>query len=237
MNPPPKQNPAGRGRQAAGAWLQGARMQTMAQLPSRSGAAERRLLRLDAHLHRRPIAQPCAAAATASGTVTATLHGRAALSLQNADMEISILSGGGFIGAVQLTTGDPKTDVNPMRVPSYQTIDPHSYDPGNAEHVAAYGSDVQGRLMAGYMGHFTCFPQFGNSPDEFEAVGYGQHGELLTVVILQIWPSFPCSMEEWIPLCLLEYSARFARTGMGATSGRRRAADDGGAPAEQPLQF
>jgi hypothetical protein len=33
--------------------------------------------------------------------------------------------------------------------------------------------------MSGYMGHFTCFPQFDASQEEFAASGYGQHGELV----------------------------------------------------------
>ena len=60
-------------------------------------------------------------------------------------------------------------------------MDPHDYNPANAKHAALYGTDVQGRLMSGYMGHYTCFPQFGNSPEEFEAAGYGQHGEAIIV--------------------------------------------------------
>lgn len=162
--------------------------------------AARRLRCLGSHINPRPVDQlspASAAGATAAAAFTTTtettLHGRAALTLKNGCMEISTCLGGGFIGAVQLTTGDPKTDVNPMRVPDYQTIDPHSYDPNNgaqhsshsyrpclhwlilatlaarnhaADHRTAYGSDVQGRLMSGYMGHFTCFPQFGNSADE-----------------------------------------------------------------------
>ena len=45
------------------------------------------------------------------------LHGRQALTLSNGRMALSVLPGGGFIGAVHLTTGDPTADVNPMRVP------------------------------------------------------------------------------------------------------------------------
>ena len=45
------------------------------------------------------------------------LHGRQALTLSNGRMALSVLPGGGFIGAVHLTTGNPTADVNPMRVP------------------------------------------------------------------------------------------------------------------------
>jgi hypothetical protein len=125
---------------------------------------------------------PSAASGGPATVTETTLHGRSALTLSNGSMSMSVLPGGGFIGAVHLTTGDPRADINPMRVPDYQTIDPHTFDPENEAHAAAYGTDVQGRLMSGYMGHYTCFPQFGSSPEEFKAVGYGQHGEAIDVL-------------------------------------------------------
>jgi hypothetical protein len=125
------------------------------------------------------------AAAMPTGAAAATrisqtrLHGREALTIANGKMQLSVLPGGGFIGEVRLTSGRARTDINPMRVPHYPTIDPHTFR--YAQHGAAYGTDVQARLMSGYMGHFTCFPQFGNQPEEFKAADYSQHGEALTV--------------------------------------------------------
>jgi hypothetical protein len=107
------------------------------------------------------------------------LHGRDALTIANGKMQLSVLPGGGFIGEVRLTSGRARTDINPMRVPHYPTIDPYNFT--YARDGAAYGTDVQARLMSGYMGHFTCFPQFGNQPEEFKAADYSQHGEALTV--------------------------------------------------------
>jgi hypothetical protein len=104
------------------------------------------------------------------------------MSLANSKMVLSVLPGGGFIGDVHLTTGDPKVDVNPMRVPHYQTMDPFAYDAANPEHAEKWGENwVQSKLMSGYMGQFTCFPQFGHSAAEFAASGYGQHGEAILV--------------------------------------------------------
>jgi hypothetical protein len=107
------------------------------------------------------------------------LHGRRALVLRNARMRLAVLPGGGFIADAGLISSDPRVSVNPMRVPHYQTIDPHTYD--LARHGGVYGTGIQRRLMSGYMGHFTCFPQFAaSSPAEF-AQDYGQHGELIAV--------------------------------------------------------
>ena len=55
-----------------------------------------------------------------------TLHGRRAFVLENDRMRVSTLPGGGFIGEIRFKSPDPKKNVNPMRVPHYQTIDPYS---------------------------------------------------------------------------------------------------------------
>ncbi len=108
-----------------------------------------------------------------------TLHGRRAFVLENDRMRVSTLPGGGFIGEIRFKSADPKMSVNPMRVPHYQTIDPYTYDV--AKHGAIYGTDMQRRLMSGYMGHFLCFPHFGASSKAEFANDYGQHGEALAV--------------------------------------------------------
>lgn len=108
-----------------------------------------------------------------------TLHGRRAFVLQNGLMRVSTLPGGGFIGEIRFLSADPRKSVNPMRVPHYQTIDPHTYDV--AKHGALYGTDVQRRLMSGYMGDFLCFPYFGPSSKAEFALDLGQHGEALAV--------------------------------------------------------
>ncbi len=107
------------------------------------------------------------------------LHGRRAFILENDRMRVSTLPGGGFIGEIRFKSNDPKKSVNPMRVPHYQTIDPYTYD--IEKHGALYGTDIQRRLMSGYMGDFLCFPQFGPSSKAEFSFDYGQHGEALAV--------------------------------------------------------
>jgi len=108
-----------------------------------------------------------------------SLHGRRAFILENSQMQVSTLPGGGFIGEIRFKSGDPKKDVNPMRVPHYPTIDPHTYD--TEKHGALYGTDVQRRLMSGYMGDFLCFPHFGPSSAAEFRLDLGQHGEAVAV--------------------------------------------------------
>jgi hypothetical protein len=107
------------------------------------------------------------------------LHGRRAFILENGRMRMATLPGGGFIGEIRLVSDDPKKSVNPMRVPHYPTIDPYAYDV--AKHGALYGTDIQRRLMSGYMGDFLCFPHFGPSSAAEFALDLGQHGEALAV--------------------------------------------------------
>jgi hypothetical protein len=92
---------------------------------------------------------------------------------------VATLPGGGFIGEIRFKSDDPKRSVNPMRVPHYQTIDPHTYDA--AQHGGLYGTDIQRRLMSGYMGDFLCFPIFGPSSAAEFALDLGQHGEAVAV--------------------------------------------------------
>lgn len=105
------------------------------------------------------------------------LHGRDAFIVSNGLLSLSVLPGGGYIGDVRLVSDDPGLNISPMRVPDYQTIDPYRFDP--ARDAAKYSNAANRQVMAGYMGHFTCFPQFGYSAAEFAASGYGSHGELI----------------------------------------------------------
>ncbi len=108
-----------------------------------------------------------------------SLHGRRAFVLENDQIRVSTLPGGGYIGEIRFKSDDPKKSVNPMRVPHYQTIDPYSFDP--ARHGALYGRGGQRLVMSGYMGHFLCFPHFGPSSEAELGYGLGAHGEALAV--------------------------------------------------------
>jgi len=87
-----------------------------------------------------------------------------------------VLKGGGHLAEIRLLSSDPKAAINPMRVPHYPTIDPHTYDP--TKHDAIYGTDPHRWLSSGYMGHLLCFPFYGppSSKDEI-AAHLGNHGE------------------------------------------------------------
>lgn len=104
------------------------------------------------------------------------LHGREAYTLENDEMRISMLTGGGFIGEVRFRSEDAKKAVNPLRVPHYQTFDPQNFDP--TLHQSYYGT----RLGAGYMGSFLCFPYIGKNTVPAElAADVTTHGEAVGV--------------------------------------------------------
>ena len=82
---------------------------------------------------------------------TETVHGRSAYTLTNGRLRISALTGGGHLVDLRLISRDPALAISPFYVPTYPTIDPHTYDP--AHHSARYGAGENARLLAGYMGH------------------------------------------------------------------------------------
>ena len=106
--------------------------------------------------------------------------GRESYALQNSNMRISILTGGSYIAEIRLLSAGGQESVNPMFIPHYNTIDPHNYHPES--HQDLYGLGRNAKLMAGYMGHYLCFPYFGGGvTSEEEELGYSTHGEAYTV--------------------------------------------------------
>src|SRR4030095_4336872 len=101
-------------------------------------------------------------------------QGRRAHSIENADLRVTVLVGGGHIAEIF----DKRTGVNPLWIPPWPSIEPSAYDP--ARHPE-YGGGADASLLAGIMGHNLCLDIFGGpSPDE-AAAGLPVHGEASTV--------------------------------------------------------
>jgi hypothetical protein len=107
------------------------------------------------------------------------VYGRDAYILENGYIRIAALRGGGHLAEIRLISDDPRKNINPMRVPHYPTIDPHTYDA--SKHDAIYGSDPHRWLSSGYMGHLLCFPLYGPPSEEEAKAGLGNHGEAAIV--------------------------------------------------------
>jgi hypothetical protein len=97
-------------------------------------------------------------------------HGRAARSIENDDLSVVVLPGGGHIGGIV----DTRSGVNPLWVPPWPSVDPSN---GDAIDSALYGSGVDAALLAGIMGHNLCLDIFGGPSDEEAAAGLTAHGE------------------------------------------------------------
>jgi hypothetical protein len=151
---------------------------------------------------------PGGAQAGATSIAEETFHGRRALVLQNADMRLAVLPGGGFIADASLKSADPRLAVDPMRIPHYPTIDPYTYDVH--KHGALYGTGIQRRLMSGYMGHFTAFPQFAASSAAEFAQDYGQHGELIAVKWRRVGAGPDLVMAADLPMTRFSFERRIA---------------------------
>ena len=107
------------------------------------------------------------------------MHGRRAVVIENDLMRVAAFSGGGYLGEIRLKSKDPLLAINPMRVPHYKTIEPQDYD--DEKHNALYGEGGDRKIMAGYMGHFLCFPYLGGLSQQEKDQGLGAHGEAAVV--------------------------------------------------------
>ena len=90
----------------------------------------------------------------------ANIYGRPGWILENGQMRVALLRGGGHIAEVRLISPNPRVAINPMFIP-----------PGN-----------------GYMGHLVCFPHYGPASPEERAQGLSGHGEAGSVEWQQTRP-------------------------------------------------
>ena len=111
-------------------------------------------------------------------TVSTMFRGRRAASIENRDMRVTVLEGGGHIAEVF----DKHAGVNPLWIPPWPSIEPSSYV---AAGDTTYGANVESQLLAGIMGHNLCLDIFGGPSAEEEAAGLRPHGEA-SIVSYQI---------------------------------------------------
>jgi len=99
-----------------------------------------------------------------------SFRGRRAASIENADLRVTVLHGGGHIVEIF----DKRSGVNPLWVPTWPSIEPSEYD--LARHPE-YGDNVEAKLLASIMGHNLCMDIFGGPSPEEAALGIAVHGE------------------------------------------------------------
>jgi hypothetical protein len=77
---------------------------------------------------------------------------RAAWTIENARLRVTVLKTGGHVAAIILK----ESGINPLWIQSRPTIETDQYVA--ARHERFYGGGSGARLMSGIMGHSLCFP-------------------------------------------------------------------------------
>lgn len=106
--------------------------------------------------------------AVVTGTAS-TFHGRSALQIENSRVRVTVLTEGGHIAEIL----DKGSNVNPLWIPPWPSIEPSSYRDGSPD----YGNNSESRLLAGIMGHNLCLDFFGPPSSDEAAAGLTVHGE------------------------------------------------------------
>jgi hypothetical protein len=100
----------------------------------------------------------------------AKYNGRRAFSIENNNLHVTVLPGGGHIAGIL----DKRSGVNPLWSPPWKSVDPVTFD---AARHPEFGTGSDARLLAGIMGHNLCLDIFGGPSAEEEAAGMTAHGE------------------------------------------------------------
>lgn len=96
--------------------------------------------------------------------------GRKAVSLENADLRVTVLEEGGHIAEVF----SKHAQVNPLWIPHWRSVEPSSYALPEYPH---FGKGSDAKLLAGIMGHNLCLDLFGGPSSAEAAAGITAHGE------------------------------------------------------------
>lgn len=96
--------------------------------------------------------------------------GRRAVSIENADLRVTVLEEGGHIAEVF----DKRAQVNPLWVPHWPSVEPSGF---SFEKYPQFGAGSDAKLLAGIMGHNLCLDLFGGPSSAEAAAGITAHGE------------------------------------------------------------
>jgi len=128
-------------------------------------------------------------------------NGRRAVTIENADLHVTVLPGGGHIAAIV----DKRSGVNPLWSPPWNSFDPVTFD---ATKHPEFGAGSDARLLAGIMGHNLCLDIFGGPSVQEEAAGVTAHGEGSVVMFDVTENSRELTMKALMPLAQLHFERR-----------------------------
>ena len=103
-------------------------------------------------------------------THTSLFRGRRAAAIENDDLRVTVVEGGGHIAEVF----HKAIGVSPLWIPPWPSIEPGDYVRSKD---ATYGASIESHLLAGIRGHNLCLDIFGGPSDEEYAAGLQPHGE------------------------------------------------------------
>lgn len=128
-------------------------------------------------------------------------NGRRAVTIENADIHVTVLPGGGHIAGIV----DKRTGVNPLWTPVWNSVDPVTFDAGKHPE---FGSGSDARLLAGIMGQNLCLDIFGGPSAEEEAAGVTAHGEGSVVAFDVTESNGELVMKALMPLAQIHFERR-----------------------------
>lgn len=99
-----------------------------------------------------------------------TYRNRRAVQIENDSVRVTVTVEGGHIAEIV----HKASGINPLWTPPWPSVEPSTYDP--AKHPE-YGASIEGRLLAGILGHNICLDIFGPPSPEEAAAGLTVHGE------------------------------------------------------------
>lgn len=102
-------------------------------------------------------------------------HGRKAYLLKNDTIQLVTLTGGGHIAEFRFVDGSPFSQLSPLWVPPWKSMEPYEYR--EKVHSRLYGSLLEGKLLSGIAGHNICLDYFGPPTQAETRLGLSQHGE------------------------------------------------------------
>ncbi len=100
---------------------------------------------------------------------------RAAWTLENDQVRLVSLAGGGHIAEFGFRGEGGKSTVNPLWTPPWKIIEPNQYKA--RIHAPRYGPPATGKMISGIAGHNICLDYFGVPSEEEAAQGLSIHGE------------------------------------------------------------
>lgn len=102
---------------------------------------------------------------------TISFHNRAAVSIENHWLRVTVLREGGHIAEIR----DKALDINPLWAPPWTTMEPSAHPIRDAP---TFGQGPDAKLLAGIMGHNVCLDLFGATSGEEFREGIPTHGEV-----------------------------------------------------------